>query len=306
MPLEEKARKILGENGDATTEWDEKPAYSEEPMTEADISEKDKVEEDKTEVSSTENCGSENSGSEEIKQEKDKEEKAECSEPEKKTEETKIFEEDDLPEKTDEQNGGCENEQGSLQAFNELKDALNVEILARKELENKVIQTLKENKVFQTQVRQGMQQEIEEARKKLKGEIFIPLLKEIAELYMENRDVVNDMESGIPQKKVRAVFEIMEEMLEEYGCEIGESEIGSKRKPKSSKIRKTIPTGIKDKQETVAKSYNPWIIKEPFVIYPEYVDVYVYDPNMKEETESDNGDKADMAYNDNTQEEEEK
>ena len=151
--------------------------------------------------------------------------------------------------------------------------------VAYQNLEQKVIQTLRENSNFQIQVRQNMQKELEDAKKKLSGDIFIPLLKEIAELYVEWQDVLNDMEDGVAKRKVRGIFEVLEEMLEEYGCDFGTSEVDSKRKTKYSKLKNKIPTGCKEKHETIAKSYNPWIVKEPFVLYPEYVDVYAYDPS---------------------------
>lgn len=150
-------------------------------------------------------------------------------------------------------------------------------------LEQKVIQTLRENSNFQIQVRQNMQKELEDAKKKLSGDIFIPLLKEIAELYVEWQDVLNDLDDEVAKKKVKGMFDILEEILEEYGCDFGTSNIDSKRKTKYSKLKNKIPTGDKEKHETVAKSYNSWIVKEPFVLYPEYVDVYVYDPLFKED-----------------------
>lgn len=150
---------------------------------------------------------------------------------------------------------------------------------AYQNLEQKVIQTLRENSNFQIQVRQNMQKELEDAKKKLSGDIFIPLLKEIAELYVEWQDVLNDMEDGVAKRKIQGIFEVLEEILEEYGCNFGTSEVDSKRKTKYSKLKNKIPTGCKEKHETIAKSYNPWIVKEPFVLYPEYVDVYAYDPS---------------------------
>lgn len=150
--------------------------------------------------------------------------------------------------------------------------------VAQKDLETKVIQTLKENVNFQIQVRQNMQKELEDAKKKLSGDIFVPLLKEIAELYVEWSDVIDELE-GVPKRKVAGIFEVLEEILEENGCVLGTSEIDSKRRTKYSKLKNKVPTSDKAKHETIAKSYNPWIVKEPFVLYPEYVDVYVFDPN---------------------------
>ena len=171
-------------------------------------------------------------------------------------------------------------------------------------LEQKVIQTLRENSNFQIQVRQNMQKELEDAKKKLSGDIFIPLLKEISELYVEWQDVLNDMEDGVAKRKVRGVFEVLEEILEEYGCDFGISETDSKRRTKYSKLKNKIPTGCKEKHETIAKSYNPWIVKEPFVLYPEYVDVYVYDPSCATGEEDDTNNETDNQEDNKTLEEE--
>lgn len=165
-----------------------------------------------------------------------------------------------------------------------LTESLNTCIDNQKSLEMKVVQTLKENANFQIQVRQNMQKELEEAKKKLSGDIFIPLLKEIAELYSEWCDVIGELDDGVQKRKVSGVFEVLEEMLEEYGCELIVSEKDSKRRPKYSKLKNKVPTAIKEQHETIAKSYNACIVKEPFVLYPEYVDVYVYDSSLEEKT----------------------
>lgn len=167
----------------------------------------------------------------------------------------------------------------------QLAEKIDDSVLAQKDLELKIIQTLKENANFQIQVRQNMQKELELAKKKLSGDIFIPLLKGIATLYVEWQDVLNDLDDSVAKKKVLGIFETLQEMLEEYGCAFGTSDIDSKRRPKYSKLKNKVPTGCKEKHETVAKSHNPWIVKEPFVLYPEYVDVYVYDASVSEEKE---------------------
>lgn len=167
----------------------------------------------------------------------------------------------------------------------QLAEKIDNSALAQKDLELKIIQTLKENANFQIQVRQNMQKELEDAKKKLSGDIFIPLLKEIAELYVEWQDVLNELDDSVTKKKVAGIFEVLQEMLEEYGCEFGTSNIDSKRRPKYSKLKNKVPTRYKEKHETIAKSHNPWIVKEPFVLYPEFVDVYVYDSSLSEEKE---------------------
>lgn len=105
-----------------------------------------------------------------------------------------------------------------------------------------------------------MQKDFEEAKKKLSGDIFIPLLKEIAELYIEWQDVLDDMEQGVAKRKVGGIFETLKEILEENGCEFGTSDIDTKRRPKYSKLKDKVLTGEKERHETVAQSHNPWIV----------------------------------------------
>lgn len=157
----------------------------------------------------------------------------------------------------------------------------------QRDLELKVVQTLKENTNFQIQVRQNMQKDLEEAKKKLSGDIFIPLLKEIAEIYVEWQDVLEDMEDGSAKRKVAGIFELLLEILEEYGCEFGTSPCDTKRRPKYSKLRNKVLTSDKSRHETISHSHNPWIVKEPFVLYPEYVDVYVFDKSLMPENIDD-------------------
>lgn len=193
----------------------------------------------------------------------------------------KVYEEEEKTQQLENPKEADNDEAVLMQLAKKLEDS----VLVQKELERKVIQTLKENANFQIQVRQNMQKELEAAKKRLSGDIFIPLLKEIAELYVEWQDVLNDLDDSVAKRKVLGIFEVLQEMLEEYGCEFGTSDIDSKRKPKYSKLKNKVPTGRKEKHETVAKSHNPWIAKEPFVLYPEFVDVYVYDASLSEEKE---------------------
>lgn len=193
--------------------------------------------------------------------------------------EAKEGAEDSVTDALDLSDGGkgtAELEEKLLAVTEELKKSTE----AQRNLEGKVIQTLKENANFQIQVRQNMQNELEEARKKLGGTVFIPLLKELAELYVEWQDVLDDMEEGKARRKVSGIFEILRDILEENGCEFGTSDVDAKRSPKYSKLKDKVPTGEKGRHETIAKSHNPWIVKEPFVLYAEKVDVYVYDEKL--------------------------
>lgn len=203
----------------------------------------------------------------------------ECIEDTPQSETAPVQDAVDLPDES-----GEKNSEGEISELADKLQAVSDELKkcteAQRDLEAKTVQTLRENANFQIQVRQNMQRELEEAKKKLSGAVFIPLLKEIAELYIERQDVLDDMEEGVAKRKVEGIFDILKDILEENGCEFGTSEIGTKRNPRYSKLKKKVPVNEKERHETVAKSHNPWIAREPFMLYPEKVDVCVYDPAL--------------------------
>jgi hypothetical protein len=163
--------------------------------------------------------------------------------------------------------------------------------------DRQIAQTLRENANFQIQVRQGMQKDIEELREQQNGEHFNPILKMISQVYAEYQIVFED--SGLSdktKKNLKSLFSELEEILEEYEAEVVVSEEGSERKPRVSKIIEKVATGEKEKHNTIARSRKPGVIKGKMVLYPEFVDVYVYDESLDlkdsnpEINETSNGD----------------
>lgn len=227
--------------------------------------------------SETEIVGSDSSGEEETNAPDS--EVTECIEDTPESETDPVQDAVDLPNES-----GEKKSEGEISELADKLQAMSDELKkcteAQRDLEAKTVQTLRENANFQIQVRQNMQKELEEAKKKLSGDVFIPLLKEIAELYIEGRDVLDDMEEGVAKRKVEGIFDILKDILEENGCEFGTSENGTKRNPRYSKLKNKVSVREKERHETVAKSYNPWIVREPFVLYPEKVDICVYDPAL--------------------------
>lgn len=142
-------------------------------------------------------------------------------------------------------------------------------------------QTLRENVNFQIQVRQGMQKDIDALKEQQSGEQFNPMLKEIASMYVEYQSLLEDESiSELFRKNLKALFEQMEDLLTDYDAEITRSEIGSVRQTRSTKIIGKVPTAEQDKHNTIVMSRKPGVIRGRTVLYPEFVDVFVYDPTI--------------------------
>ena len=147
-------------------------------------------------------------------------------------------------------------------------------------------QTLRENAAFQVQVRQGMQKDIDSYKEQLSSGRFDPILKEIATVYVEYQGLLDDGSmSERSRKNISAMFEQLGDILTDYGAEIRNSEPGRLRQTRVTKVIGKIPTGDSEKHNTVAVSRKPGVIKDRVVLYPEFVDIYVYDPNENAEEE---------------------
>jgi len=147
--------------------------------------------------------------------------------------------------------------------------------------DRQLAQTLRENATFQIQVRQGMQKDLDALREQMNGEQFNPLLKEIASVYVEYQTLLEDESiSDRSRKNLQALFEQLEDMLSDYDAQVCKSEIGSVRQTRTCKIIEKIPTGEEAKHNTIAASRKPGVTRGRTVLYPEFVDVYVYDPSL--------------------------
>lgn len=167
--------------------------------------------------------------------------------------------------------------------------------------DRQLAQTLRENANFQIQVRQGMQKDIDALKKQQSGEQFNSILKEIASMYVEYQSLFEDESiSDLSRKNLRAFFEQMEDLLTDYDAEITRSEIGTVRKTKITKIIGKVPTAEKAKHNTIAMSRKPGVLRGKTVLYPEFVDVFVYDPTIiPEVTTSKTDAKPDIAFEEN-------
>lgn len=155
--------------------------------------------------------------------------------------------------------------------------------------DRQLTQTLRDNATFQIQVRQGMQRDLDTLKEQINGEQFNPLLKEISSVYVEYQTLLDDESvSERSHKNLHALFEQLEDMLSDYGAEVCRSEVGSVRQTRICKIIEKIPTGDQGKHNTIAVSRTPGVVRGRSVLYPEFVDVFVFDPSLAATETSDN------------------
>ena len=147
-------------------------------------------------------------------------------------------------------------------------------------------QVLRENVNFQNQVRQGMQNELIQLKEQQRGEQFTPLLKEIAAVCVEYRNLLNEESiSDNIRRTLQLLFDQLEDILADYGAELSVSQAGEIRKPLLTKVINTIATDDEKKHNTIAKSRRPGVVRGGHPLYREYVDVYVYDSSLSAKSE---------------------
>ncbi|MBR2179886.1 MAG: hypothetical protein IJ862_05795 [Selenomonadaceae bacterium] len=147
-------------------------------------------------------------------------------------------------------------------------------------------QVLRENVNFQNQVRQGMQNELIQLKEQQRGEQFTPLLKEIAAVCVEYRNLLGEESiSDNVKRTLQLLFDQLEDILADYGAELSVSQVGEIRKPLLTKVINTIATDDEKKHNTIAKSRRPGVVRNGHSLYREYVDVYVYDSSLSAKSE---------------------
>lgn len=154
--------------------------------------------------------------------------------------------------------------------------------------DRQIAQTLRENANFQIQVRQGMQHDLDELKAQSNGEQFNPILKEIATLYVEYHSLLEEQLESRVSKNLMAMFEQMADLLADYEAEVCRTPVGEVRQTRICKVVKKIPTGDKKLHNTVANSRKPGVVRGRTVLYPEFVDVYVYDSALEPIEAQDN------------------
>ncbi|MCD7825670.1 MAG: hypothetical protein LUH14_06910 [Clostridiaceae bacterium] len=180
-----------------------------------------------------------------------------------------------------------------------------IEVVAKNQDRNdrQIAQTLRENANFQIQVRQGMQKELEDYKKIERKEVFVPVLRELAMTYVGYKSSltqkIDELLAGADSDKkdltaqigqlqqiADAMFDELQEILEDNGAEIVNSSPGELRKARQCKIMRKIPTGDQNLHNTIARSTRDGVVLGRQVLCNEYVDVYVYDKTMGERRET--------------------
>lgn len=178
-------------------------------------------------------------------------------------------------------NQGATNDGGVVAQISKLEELIAAVAEKQDRNDRQLAQTLRENANFQIQVRQGMQKDIDALKEQQSGEQFNPILKEIASMYVEYQSLLEDESiADLSRKNLKALFEQLEDLLTDYDAEIIRSEIGAVRQTRSTKIIGKVPTAEQDKHNTIAVSRKPGVLRGRTVLYPEFVDVFVYDPTI--------------------------
>lgn len=159
----------------------------------------------------------------------------------------------------------------------------NIEEILKKQINNDrmLVQVMKDNTAFQIQVRQGMKQELDAYKEQESGKQFNSILEQIAAIYVEYGKLILGDDS-LPERtasNLHAMFDALEEILDDYDAEIIRTDIGKPCPSKHVKIVEKIPTSDESLHRLVVASRNPGVIRDKSTLYPERVDVYVYDPD---------------------------
>ena len=182
-----------------------------------------------------------------------------------------------------------QNESADLSLKDDINNlsALVAELVDKYDKNNRQLtQVLRENVNFQNQVRQGMQNELIQLKDQQRGEQFTPLLKEIAAVCVEYRNLLNEESiSDNVRRTLQLLFDQLEDILADYGAELSISQVGEIRKPLLTKVINTIATDDENKHNTIAKSRRPGVVRSGHPLYREYVDVYVYDASLSAKSE---------------------
>lgn len=158
--------------------------------------------------------------------------------------------------------------------------------------DRQLAQDLRENANFKIQVRQGMQHDLDTLKSQLSGEQFNSILKEIAMIYSEYQTILDEDLPLRAKKNISSLFEQLEDLFSDYDAEVVQSKIGAVRQARICKIVSKIPTSNEEQHNTIACSRKPGVIRGRTVLYPEYVDVYVFDSEMTATHTGDEGIKS--------------
>lgn len=142
---------------------------------------------------------------------------------------------------------------------------------------------LRDSKNFQATVWNTLQKELEAYRKIHAETAQASLLTDVGNAYIMAARAIGFLEEGKTKTTLtELILETLQELLEDKGVEMNTTPVGQPRSLKRCKTLKTIPTGNKDLQGTVAHSYNPSFVLGNMILIKENIDTYLYDEALDE------------------------
>ena len=150
-------------------------------------------------------------------------------------------------------------------------------------------QYIRENVDFQVQVRGKMEKKLEDYSRRESGEIFNEILREISQIYVDYYTLFDEEElSDKARNNLECLFGQLEDILTDHGARLFSTPVGEKRElPRMSKVARKIPTADASLSGTVAECRRKGVVKnDRMVLQPEIVDIYVYDENLAQDTDS--------------------
>ena len=125
----------------------------------------------------------------------------------------------------------------------------------------------------------SMQDDLERYREIEKGRIFDNILGEVAKLYGDHEALLEDITDENLKKRVRYLFEDINQVLEANGVSKQKSTKGDKRNTRHCQVRERILTNNIGLHDTVARSNGTGFYVENRTLIKEPVDIYFYSEN---------------------------
>jgi len=122
----------------------------------------------------------------------------------------------------------------------------------------------------------SMQEELERYHEIDRGRIFDGILTELAKLYSDNSQTVNDITDEKIKKRLRYMFLDMLQILESKGVSKQESKPGDKRNTRHCQVVERIQTDKPELHDTVVLSRSTGFYVENRSLVKEMVDIYLY------------------------------
>lgn len=125
----------------------------------------------------------------------------------------------------------------------------------------------------------SMQDELDHYHEIDRGRVFDGILGEVAKLYSDYESVIEDIAEEKVQKRIRYLFEDIEQILEAHGVVKQKSKTGEKRNTRYCQVIERIPTDTNELHDTVVQSRGTGFYIENRPLIKERVDIYLSTEN---------------------------